>query len=126
MSEDEAQAGDGEQEWEYVSEDENNHLENEEATLSQPQNIPQLSEIDPTEESSSNVFNPIEASANPSLEESNEASMPTDVFNPLYGEQIQFDPMGDNKESSDFGGLKLHEVSEFDYGSDDPYAPTTH
>ncbi len=126
VSEDEAQAGDGEQEWEYVSEDENNHLENEEATLSQPQNIPQLSEIDPTEESSSNVFNPIEASANPSLEESNEASMPTDVFNPLYGEQIQFDPMGDNKESSDFGGLKLHEVSEFDNGSDDPYAPTTH
>ena len=131
VSEDEAQAdGDDSQEWEYVSEDEDSANKAAEVeALPQPQQPLELTEIDPVGEDQSKVFNPTDDANTATPAESSEATMPTDVFNPLYGEQIQFKPMEDdstNAQIASFAGLKLHEVSEFDNGSEDPYAPTTH
>ena len=58
-------------------------------------------------------------------DEDKDNHMPTDVFNPLYGEQIQLDTS--NKPQAgimDLSALKLYEISEFDSSADEPYCNT--
>ncbi len=56
-------------------------------------------------------------------EQTSQSTMPTDVFNPLYGEQIQLDTSNQPQAAGalDLSGLKLYEVSEFDNAADEPY-----
>ena len=56
-------------------------------------------------------------------EQTSQSTMPTDVFNPLYGEQIQLDTSSQPQAAGalDLSGLKLYEVSEFDNAADEPY-----
>ena len=113
--EEEAQAGSTDEEWEYVPETEAD------------------SEVFPATDETDNLQEPVQT--NISAGDSTQAlpdfnddtapdspAMPTDVFNPLYGEQIQLDKLDDSASGQmNLSGLRLYEVSEFDGAADDPY-----
>ena len=138
VTEDEAAAegDDGQQwEWEYVTEDEaagdvsavseeNATTENAESSPETESSADKLPNMDfyPDQEAAGNsISSSIEVPLISSEEATPVPTMPTDVFNPLYGDEIKLNVPEEGAKEIPLAGLKLSGIIDSKDSGDDPY-----